>query len=453
MSEAGRWLAELRSVARLVALYPDDHPSVDVSLLRLVESGSALASSQEGEAVVSVVGDSIYLGRNVLPHESLEHNALLRDLQARGIDTVSLFGPTARADALEFALFLSGRSPDLPAGRSIRLNERPFGFGTLEGGDDSAGSSAPLRQTYVRGLDVLRGTARALAAEQRFDLTGAAWVVESLVEQAVAQPSASILLSSMKSHDEYTFYHSVNVCILSIALGRLIGMDDEPLRVMAIGGLLHDIGKVRVPIETLQYPGRLDTRRWAEIKLHPQEGAAAILAAAQPGQEMAAVVALEHHARYDGQGYPQLRSAAEGSAIHFFSRLVSTADTYDALTTRRSYRRAETPVGALEILLQAAGGRYDPDMVQAFIRLVGLYPVGSILETNDGSQFLVTAAQDDPGAPILGLLVRTADGTRLDDPEPIALMPGAVARQLTAAQAGLDPASLLEQASIAWGET
>ena len=104
-------------------------------------------------------------------------------------------------------------------------------------------------------------------------------------------------------------------------------------------------------------------------------------------------------------------------------------------------------------MLQAAGGRYDPLMVQAFIGLVGLYPVGSILQTNDGSLFLVTAPQDDPSRPILGLLVKTDDGTLLTDPEPIALMPSAVARQLTADQAGVDPAALLEDASVAWGES
>ncbi len=442
-------------MSRLVGLYPDDHPSVEVALGRLVNAGTSLTEGRQGEAVVSVVGDSLYLDRDVLPHESLEHNALLRELQARGIDTVTLTGSTKRVDALELAQFLAGKSPDLPVGRSLRLNERPFGWGGLGGGESGGGGgkSAPLRQAYVRGLDVLRGSAKALAAEQRFDLTGAAWVVESLVEQAVAQPAASLLLSSMKSHDEYTFYHSVNVCILSIALGRLIGMDDEQLRVMAIGGLLHDIGKIRVPAETLQYPGRLDAQKWADIKLHPQEGAAAILAAAQPGQEIASVVALEHHARFDGEGYPRMASGGDASPMHFFSRLVSTADTYDALTTRRSYRRAETPVGALEIMLQAAGGRYDPLMVQAFIGLVGLYPVGSILQTKDGSLFLVTAPQDDPSRPILGLLVKTADGTVLTDPEPIALMPSAVSRQLTADQAGVDPAALLDEASVAWGES
>ena len=100
-----------------------------------------------------------------------------------------------------------------------------------------------------------------------------------------------------------------------------------------------------------------DTEQWAEIKLHPQEGAAAILAAAAPGQEIAAVVAFEHHARFDRQGYPGMTYSRPA---HFFSRLVSTADTYDALTTRRSYRRAETPNRALRVLLQGGGTLYDP---------------------------------------------------------------------------------------------
>jgi HD-GYP domain-containing protein (c-di-GMP phosphodiesterase class II) len=243
----------------------------------------------------------------------------------------------------------------------------------------------------------------------------------------------------MKSHDEYTSYHSVNVCILAITLGRSIGMDEDTLSMMALGALLHDIGKLRVDAAILQYPGRLDPEQWAEIKLHPQEGAAAILAAADSGQEVAAVVALEHHGRFDGAGYPGTSGRREP---HLFSRVVTVIDVYDALTTRRSYRRAETPHQAIKVLRQGAGSHCDPDVVSALITLVGVYPPGSLLRLADDRIAMVTkgGASGVPEA----MLVVDRGGTPLAEPEPIRLETETVVEEVMPDVVGVDPASMLE---------
>jgi HD-GYP domain-containing protein (c-di-GMP phosphodiesterase class II) len=321
------------------------------------------------------------------------------------------------------------------------LNESPFSKSDLE----SESSFATLRRSYTRSLDVLRGVSGALEVDEPIDLSAASWAVEQLVEQTISQPAASLLLSTMKSHDEYTFFHSVNVCILSIALGRVSGLEGEQLKVLAIGALLHDIGKIRVDPSVLQFPGRLDHDQWSQIKLHPQEGAAAIMAAAAPGQEIAATVAFEHHARFDGSGYPHV--ARREHDLHFFSRLVSTTDTYDAITTRRSYRRAETPNRALGVLLKGSGTFYDPDFVRAFIDLVGIYPPGSMLLLDGGEIAMVTETVEVGEVPEL-VLVKTADGTLLDDPEPIGAQGRTVLDQVIPGQVGVDPAALLEKAGI-----
>lgn len=281
--------------------------------------------------------------------------------------------------------------------------------------------------------------------DEQFDLSGASWAVEQLVEQTISQPAASLLLSTMKSHDEYTFFHSVNVCILSIALGRLVGLEGEQLRELAIGALLHDIGKVRVETSILQFPGRLDGAQWRQIKLHPQEGAASIMAAASAGQEIAATVAFEHHARFDGSGYPSL--SRRERQLHFFSRLVATADTYDAITTRRSYRRAETPNRALHVLLKGSGTLYDPDFVRAFIDMVGIYPPGSLLQLDGGEVAMVTQTHEGGSVPDL-VLVRTREGALLDVPEPMTATGRSIVDQLVPGQVGVDPAALLEKVGI-----
>ena len=438
---ARQLLKDLHGLSRQMALYPTGHPTTGEALSAATESAEFLAAGAGGEVVLSLLTDSFYLDRTLLAHASLESSALLRTMQGRGIESITFLSPVAGADIADLGAFVAGLSGDVPAESTVRLNESPFSKSDLE----SESSFATLRRSYTRSLDVLRGVSGALDADEPIDRSAASWAVEQLVEQTISQPAASLLLSTMKSHDEYTFFHSVNVCILSIALGRVSGLEGDQLKVLAIGALLHDIGKIRVDPSVLQFPGRLDHDQWSQIKLHPQEGAAAIMAAAAPGQEIAATVAFEHPARFDGGGYPHVTRREHD--LHFFSRLVSTTDTYDAITTRRSYRRADTPNRALGVLLKGSGTFYDPDFVRAFIDLVGIYPPGSMLLLDGGEIAMVTETVEVGQVPEL-VLVKTADGILLDDPEPITAQGRTVLDQVIPGHVGVDPAALLEKAGI-----
>jgi HD-GYP domain-containing protein (c-di-GMP phosphodiesterase class II) len=438
---ARQLLKDLQALARQMALYPTGHPTTGEALTAATGSAEQLAAAAGGEVVLTLLTDSFYLDRTLLAHASLESSALLRTMQGRGIESVTFLSPVAGADIADLGAFVAGLSADVPAESTVRLNDSVYSKSDLEA--DS--SSANLRRSYARSLDVLRSVAGALDTDEPIDLSVASWAVEQLVEQTISQPAASLLLSTMKSHDEYTFFHSVNVCILSISLGRMSGLEGEQLKVLAIGALLHDIGKIRVDSSILQFPGRLDQDQWKQIKLHPQEGAASIMAAAAPGQEIAATVAFEHHARFDGSGYPSVTRREHD--LHFFSRLVATTDTYDAITTRRSYRRAETPNRALGVLLKGSATFYDPDFVRAFIELVGIYPPGSLLLLDGGEVAMVTKTVEAGEVPDL-VIVRAPDGTLLDEPEPIPAVGRTVVDQLIPGQVGVDPAALLEKAGI-----
>lgn len=429
-------LLDLRSAIRFAALYPTNHPALEEILTAASRSADTLARRVGGEAVFTLISDSLYLGRELLAHASLEFNGLLRDMQARGLDAVTFIAPVARGDIGDLAMFVAGLAQDLPAEGTVRLNEGAFSISEL----DAEGSFQGLRKAYARSLDVLRGIAMASGSEQDFDLSGATWAVEQLIEQTLAQPGAALLLSNLKGHDEYTFYHSVNVCVLSLALARMSGLNREQLTVLGVGALLHDIGKVSIPAATLQHPGRLDNNQWAEIKTHPSEGAGSILAAASPTQEVAAVVAFEHHARFDQSGYPKVGYRKE---LHFFSRLVATTDTYDAITTRRSYRRPETPNRALRVLTKGSGSLYDPDFVSAFVTMMGIYPAGSLLKLEGGEVVMVTQNREGENLPDV-VLVQAPDGALLSTPEPFSLGGKTIVDQLPPETVGVDPASLLE---------
>jgi HD-GYP domain-containing protein (c-di-GMP phosphodiesterase class II) len=247
-------------------------------------------------------------------------------------------------------------------------------------------------------------------------------------------------MTTIHNRDEATFYHSVNVCLLSLALGRSIGLDEELLSHLGTGALLHDMGRVLLDESMLNKEGRLTNEEWAQVRLHPQEGAEAILAASGPGQEVAAVIALEHHLRLDGQGYPDLGRRLP----HLFSRIVAVADTYDAVTSPRPHRPARTPHDALRVVLDGSGSAFDPDIARAFLHAMGSFPPGSLLRLDTGEVVMVTPAPEGSEAKP-GVVIRGPAGDLLDEPRPIELTGRTVVEQLLADQVGVDPAALLEK--------
>jgi HD-GYP domain-containing protein (c-di-GMP phosphodiesterase class II) len=206
---------------------------------------------------------------------------------------------------------------------------------------------------------------------------------------------------------------------------------------LGLGALLHDIGRVIVDEAAMHNPGRLSNEDWAQVRLHPQEGAATIMAASGSGQEIAAVVALEHHVRLDGSGYPDLG----GKQPHLFSRIVAIVDSYDAITSFRPYRPARTPNEALRVLLEGAGRKYDADLLRLFIQMTGEYPPGSLVRIEGGQIAMVTEAAEGVRR---GLIVRTGTGELLTTPEPIDLLEVPIEAQILPEEAGVEPGSLLE---------
>ena len=429
------FLKSLRRLVRHVGLFPPGHPLTDEATLAVAAAAEDLLG-EDGEVIMTILDNAFYHNRSLLAHTSLEYHVLMREMQARGVESVKLVRPVSGQDLVDLASFIGGTSDDLPADGTVSLNEV-----FLTANDIDTTEMSELRGAYTGSLDALRMVTGTMATQGTFELTGVVDAVEGLFESAVAHGNASLLLSTVKSHDEYTFFHSVNACILGLAIGRMVGIEKSKLIPVGVGAVLHDIGKVAVSTAVLNYPGRLSDEQWKEITIHPQEGALAIMAAGGTGSEIAATVAFEHHARYDGTGYPRV---TRDGRPHPFSRAVAIADTYDAITTRRSYRRAETPHRALQILLSGAGEHFDPDLVRVFIRMMGLYPPGSILELADGRVVVVTAPTDELAAPIESLLVMDANGVEVD-PEPVVVDQSRVAGQLLPQSVGIDPASLLDR--------
>ncbi len=434
MSEllARGFLRALFHAGQSLLRHPPTHSAVQDAVAALQRAVEALTSG-EPEVVITLGDEAFYMGSRLLPHASIEFHGMHRDLQQRGVDSITVLRGASLRDLADLAAVVAGHGSDLPVGGTVRLNERPMAPADLE-----ARPLSGLRRTYAASLDALR----AVSSGRRLELGRVSGAVEGFLRGGAAEGGPSLMLATLHNHDETTFYHSVNVCLLSLALGRAVGLNDAELRRLGMGSLLIDIGRVVLDDPALRLSGQLSSEDWALVRLHPQEGALAILAATGPGEEIAAQIALEHHVRFDGGGYPDLG----GRRPHLLSRLVSVADAYDAITSHRPHRPARTPYEARNILVRGAGEAYDPDVVEIFNRMLGLYPPGSLLRLDGGEVVMMTSAT---GGAHRAMVVRDPAGALLDVPEPVDLAGRRVAEALLPDDVGVPPASLLEAAE-AW---
>ncbi len=230
--------------------------------------------------------------------------------------------------------------------------------------------------------------------------------VAKMTRSVIGNASAALWLTTLKKVDEYTAIHSINVCILSLTFGRHLGLSEAELRNLGIGAVLHDVGKTRTPSEILEKPGALTTEEFEIVKRHPEDGYQLMLDARHMSKQALEIIRL-HHERLDGSGYP---FGLPGDRIPLHVRLVSIVDAYDAMTSDRVYQSAKSPDTALKILYEGRGKHYDNRLVEHFIRCIGIFPVGSIVELDSGAIAVVVAQNPKSQLKPTILFLRTPAG-------------------------------------------
>ncbi|MCL5057920.1 MAG: HD-GYP domain-containing protein [Actinobacteria bacterium] len=205
--------------------------------------------------------------------------------------------------------------------------------------------------------------------------------VSEIIDQLMENSKTVVNLVDIRAYDEYTFAHSVNVCVLSLMTGISLGYSKKRLSALAMGTLMHDVGKILIPQEILNKPASLTTEEFEELKKHCYYGNKLLKSGNILGA-MAASVALQHHERYNGQGYPR---GLKNKEIHEFSRIAGIADTYDAITVDRVYRKAIPPKDAWGLVHRSKGTLFDNEMTDMFLSHIAAYPVGTIvrMSTNE----------------------------------------------------------------------
>lgn len=250
-------------------------------------------------------------------------------------------------------------------------------------------------KNYVKAVDIVKDCANKIYSNQTFETRKAKRIVYNLVDICLDEGFSFAGLSNIKNYDEYTFNHSVNVCIIAIEFGKNLGLTKRQLGELGVAALFHDYGKLAIPREILNKPGSFDAQEWAVMKTHPVKAIRTLLATKgfQETDIKKLIAAFEHHRNYDCTGYPQ---TGINKPMNFYSKVVAIADAYDAMTTNRVYQPAILPTEALKTLMDHAGTKFDPLLVKAFVNTVGIYPVGTVLRMKSGEIAIVTSANTDP---------------------------------------------------------
>lgn len=274
--------------------------------------------------------------------------------------------------------------------------------------DLEAGKRLDRCDKNMRGLvsDILEKLEKIRTVEGR----SASRRVMELFNAVGGNTSIVLLLKSLREYDGYTFLHSVNVAVIATALGEKLGIDDEEIDMIGTSGLLHDIGKLYVPHEVLLKRDRLSPSEWIAVKQHPVDGERILR---EEGIDpFLRAVAYEHHMRFDRTGYPTPKPDHEISRA---SHIIRIADTYDALTTKRPYRKQLNPYEAIKVMMKTRETEFHPEYLDVFMRVLGNIPLGSVLDLDTGEKVIVIEAGREGGILPRVRVLKDSNGDDVED--------------------------------------
>lgn len=377
---------------RAIRLYPLENAAVAKSAEDLAAlSAELLAKEQELEIRVSgefVFINTVRLRLDLDNYASFSH--LLSVFRSAGIGSLHLRTAPQVKEWSRFLALLLVPSGDPPAVRLEQLTEKlaqqqlgVFDIGEpMEQAMDNESlqkSKEIAKKTYAHSVSVTRELMTSVRMGRSANVKKIKRVVQGIVDQILNEETSLIGLTTIRDYDEYTFTHSVNVCIFSVALGKRLGFGKVQLYDLGMAALFHDIGKSRVPAEIINKPSGLTDDEWRMIAAHPWLGALALfqLRGQQDLPYRAMVVAHEHHMKMDLTGYPR---PIRPRTLSMFSKIVAVADGFDAATSRRSYQTTPlTPAQVMQEMRDNPRRGMDPVVVKAFINLTGIYPVGTLV--------------------------------------------------------------------------
>jgi putative nucleotidyltransferase with HDIG domain len=402
MSDPARFLNAFAQALAAMALYRAAHPAreraVDAAYQHLQD-----LQSDTPRPLFTFLGDEVVFGQ--IPLRELKAWDWGKRLAEAGVQRLEFEDRVGREDFegfLEEVLARLTLSAISTEARQMRRSSIKFGVVGLKG-EESAPEPLPTATiAFSLGdeVDTLRWLHAEVQTKGEVPLAEAEAVVRSLVLAMHGGGGRQIMLPllQLKEFDQYTTTHSMNVAVLSMALAEFLGLSAADVRGFGIAGLLHDIGKVKIPLEVLTKPGKLTDAERALMNEHPVAGARMLLEA-EENLDLAVVVAYEHHIMINGGGYPVLHYARE---CHHASKLVHVCDVYDALRTRRPYREAWSFEKTLGYLQERGGLEFDPELCASFIRMMRQWEPQVTVVADERAAVTPSAARSDQPGVSLG---------------------------------------------------
>ena len=357
-----RLIVHIAAAINVRALYSGAHPRVGQAVQSILDDLTAALAGRES-VTLFIVGEDLIADDRPLRRSGIYQQNFVQALRRRRVERLTLVRGLEAAECLQFvSVMASGATPGSTANVIVGGVE----FAVAEGG---AGGGGEARSSLPISSEQIAGGQEAFArfrTDRQGSLQKMEEVVWSLMETLARSAHDVIPLAPLKSHDEYTFVHSVNVSLLVLAQARSFGIQGQVLHALGLAALCHDVGKLSVPLDVLNRPGKLEGDDWKVMQSHAEVGAWQ-LAALDEAPPLSVVVAYEHHLRYDGQPtYPVLRRPRRPALA---SQLTALADTFDAISTLRPYQAPHARPVALDILKKRAGTFLDPLLVGNFHRL------------------------------------------------------------------------------------
>ena len=357
-----RLIVHIAAAINVRALYSGAHPRVGQAVQSILDDLTAALAGRES-VTLFIVGEDLIADDRPLRRSGIYQQNFVQALRRRRVERLTL---VRGLDAPECLQFVSGMASGATPGSTANVIVGGVEFAVADGVGNAAveaKESAPISAEQIAAGQEAFARFRT---DRKGSLQKMEEVVWSLMETLARSAHDVIPLAPLKNHDEYTFVHSVNVSLLVLAQARSFGIQGQVLHALGLAALCHDVGKLSVPLDVLNRPGKLEGEDWKVMQSHAEVGAWQ-LAALDEAPPLSVVVAYEHHLRYDGQPtYPVLRRPRRPALA---SQLTALADTFDAISTLRPYQAPHARPVALDILKKRAGTFLDPLLVGNFHRL------------------------------------------------------------------------------------
>ncbi|MBI2247067.1 MAG: HD domain-containing protein [Armatimonadetes bacterium] len=389
-------LRYLGTAAKFRSMYPADHPLVQRARGDLVQVIDLLLRDREA-ITFQIYEDTFFLDNQMLPEETLRNGALLKACLDRSVGVFSVQRGVADVEIDGFVglLIQPVQTIQVAGGPAAFLGSQNVGHITVAPPRTAPPSDLEVKvepqSAYEAGHVVTQELRAQAVRRQPLDMKKARVFLSAAIEVVLENRFSLLGLMSNRDYDESSNYHAVNTSILALLIGTRLGLEHEQLMALGMSALVHDIGKVRLPYTLLNRADKFSEEDQRELDRHPVHGAN-ILRELDGLGRVAAMVAFEHHVHHDGKGYPPMPAK---SRPHLFSRIVAVVDAYDTLTcARRGTQRPLRPEQAMKWIGAGLGTMFDPIVGKLFLKMMGLYPVGSLVELGSGALAVVVRPSD-----------------------------------------------------------